>query len=224
MLRASARNDASGGYFCSMNRKIRLLVLAVVAAIVAYTLYDSVEKAPEVDPAAFRRAELERRRDKDQFFRESADSPLPDRATFTGLRYFDPDPAYRVTATVEKLSAGPPYRVQMTRGETETYQPYGRAIFTLDGKTYRLLVFRSAEKDQLFVPFKDMTNGGESYGAGRYLDVPLSEVSGDELPLDFNRAYNPFCAYNPTYTCPIPPAENHLKVAVAAGEKALEGH
>lgn len=205
-----------------MNRKFRLLLLLVVVGIVAYTLFDSVK--PAADPARFRQDELERRRDRDQFFKESGESPIKDRAAFTGLRYFEPDAAYRVTATLERLDGGKPYNVTMTGGETETYQPYGRATFTLAGQECRLLVFRSQEDGQLFIPFKDLTNGQETYGAGRYLDVPERDVSGDELPLDFNRAYNPFCAYNPTYTCPIPPAENHLKVAVRAGERVPEGH
>ncbi len=205
-----------------MNRKIRLLVIVAIGAIIAYTLYDSMK--PAADPADYRRVELERRRDKDAAFRESKTSPIQNRAAFTGLRYYDPDPAYRVTATLERLTTGKPYRISMTGGETEIYQPFGRATFTLNGQECRLLVFRSQEDGQLFVPFRDLTNGTETYGAGRYLDVPEAGLSGDALPLDFNRVYNPFCAYNPTFTCPIPPAENRLKVAVKAGEKAFGEH
>jgi uncharacterized protein (DUF1684 family) len=205
-----------------MNRKFRLLLVLVIVGIVAYTLFDSVK--PAATPADYHRTELERRRDKDAAFRESKTSPVRDRTAFTGLRYYEPDPAWRVPATLERLGTGKPYRIQMSGGETETYEPYGRASFTLDGQRCTLLVFRSQEDGQLFIPFKDLTNGSETYGAGRYLDVPENEVTNDGLPLDFNHAYNPFCAYNPTYTCPIPPSENHLKMAVRAGERVAEAH
>jgi len=210
-----------------MNRKFRLLIVLVIVGIVAYTLVDSVK--PAADPARFRQTELDRRRNRDEFFRESRESPIKDRAAFTGLRYFEPDVVWRVTATLERLDGGKPYKVTMTGGDgsdrrTESYQPYGRATFTLAGRECRLLVFRSQDDGQLFIPFKDLTNGGDTYGAGRYLDVPEKDVSGEEIPLDFNQAYNPYCAYNPTYTCPTPPAENHLKVAVRAGERLPEAH
>lgn len=206
-----------------MNRRFLLLITAVVVVIIAYTLFSSV-KDPAAVAAEYRQTVLEKRRDKDAFFKDSKDSPIPKRADFKALVYYEPDPAYRVTATVERLSEGVSYKVQMTRGETETYQPYGRATFTLNGEECRLLVFRSQDDGQLFVPFNDATNGTETYGGGRYLDVPETDVKNDRILLDFNAAYNPFCVYNPTYTCPIPPAENHLRVAVRAGEKGFEAH
>lgn len=160
-------------------------------------------------------------------YRDSVHSPLPKqyRADFTHLERFAPDPAYCVTATfTPKEGAAFPMKTTGTR--TPAYRSIGTLTFKLNGAPYQLTVYQNIDLvklpeyvNHLFVPFTDLTNGESTYGGGRYLDLegPLSA----EVELDFNRAYNPYCAYGGSYSCPIPPMENHLKVAVEAGVKAF---
>lgn len=157
---------------------------------------------------------LAMRREKDDFFKRSPHSPIEDRASFRGLRYYPPDPALRVPATFEP--AREPRRIVMatSTGDDKEYLDAGLLRFTLDGKDLTLRGYLSeARPDELFVPFRDATSGTETYGAGRYLEVPLPVRE-----IDLNFAYNPFCAYSEAYSCPLPPPENWLKVPVRAGE------
>lgn len=201
--------------------KFFLLILVAAAAFIGYSLFSSQS---ETKPAAettgdFRADLLREREEKDRTFREGDESPILDKSAFRGLTYFEPDESFRVRATIERMQRGATFTVKMTQGAAETYTPYALATFTLAGQKCRLLLFESTEKGQLFVPFRDGTSGQETYGGGRYLDVPEEAVRGNTVELDFNRAYHPFCVFNPEYTCPIPPSENTLPVAVRAGER-----
>ena len=109
---------------------------------------------------------------------------------------------------------------------------YGELSFVLDGESQTLAIYQSLKlltmpqyKDYLFIPFKDETNGRETYGGGRYLDIRMGAIKSGKVSLDFNKAYNPYCAFASAggYSCPVPPRENHLKVAVKAGEMVFEG-
>lgn len=157
-------------------------------------------------------------------FADSARSPLTpqDRATFIHLDRFDPDPAHVVEARFKPTSRARPFAMRTTTDRLPLYQEVGTLVFTLQGRKCRLKVYRNVElvkspayERHLFVPFTDPTNGESTYGGGRYLDLegPLA----DRVMLDLNRAYNPYCAYNSRYSCPIPPRENHLEVPVRAG-------
>lgn len=163
-------------------------------------------------------------------FRDTAHSPLlaVDRAQFHGLERYAPDPRYRVQSRF-KARQGKPFAMRTTTARTPQYVSVGVLHFTLLGVKERLTVYRNIElskkpgyEQYLFVPFTDLTNGEETYGGGRYLDLqwPL----GKEVELDLNRAYNPYCAYGGRYSCPIPPLENHLELRVEAGVKAYAGH
>jgi len=119
--------------------------------------------------------------------------------------------------------------MKTTTDRLPIYRKYGEARFKLGGKDQVLSIFQNLGlmedpeyEDYLFVPFTDETNGSESYGGGRYLDVEMPE--GDRMIINFNKAYNPYCAYNAKYSCPIPPAENHLDIEVKAGVKAYDEH
>lgn len=175
-----------------------------------------------VDPTTYRANIVAGRQQKDKFMR-GADSPIPDKATFSGLRYFDPDPAFRVVARLDPFPGGQKQKlvIRLTDGSEEVYEQYGHAQFTLTGQACRLLVLKHDE--ELVLLFRDATSGQETYGGGRYLDVDPDTVHDNEVVLDFNQAYNPYCAYNPSYACPLPPPENKLPVAVRAGER-YEGH
>lgn len=160
-------------------------------------------------------------------YRDPDHSPLlpDDRARFTELARFAPDARYRVMAAF-KPKSGKPFGMKTTTDRLPQYQAVGELRFTVAGRKERLTVFRNIDlarkpgyEDYLFVPFTDLTNGEETYGGGRYLD--LRAPLGKQVELDFNRAYNPYCAYGGRYSCPIPPPENHLELRIEAGVKAF---
>lgn len=170
------------------------------------------------------------RQGRDHLFRDHPQTPIePDeRETFSGLRYFDPDPAYRVSAHLEPGDGSE--LVIDTGGEdgAVTYRRIGRLEFTLAGQSSALTVLSLVQyAGGLFVPFRDLTSGRETYGGGRYLFDTAKDTDGlvlefqpgsPDAVIDFNYAYNASCAYSPRWACPLAPPENHLQVAVRAGE------
>lgn len=166
------------------------------------------------------------RREKDFFFKEDLESPIPLRLRhqFSGLAYFPAEPTYRVQA---RLVRDPnPQQVVMptSKGVPREMIRVGAFEFAIDGKRQRLAAYQSVpqpghhhEDRSLFVPFRDATSGKDTYGAARYLDI--DERKSDDYVIDFNAAYNPYCAYSEDYVCPFPPQENWLTVPIRAGEK-----
>ncbi len=175
--------------------------------------------------AAFQKQVREHRQHYKAEFLNSPRSPL-DSADLAFLRFYDPDPAYRVTATLERISNAQPFEMATYAGTTKPYILFAKATFQLKGATHQLAIYRSLElsrmpqfRDYLFLPFKDATNGDTTYGGGRYMDFRVGDIKDDStLVIDFNKAYNPYCAYSDGYQCPIPPPENQLGIAVEAGE------
>jgi uncharacterized protein (DUF1684 family) len=163
------------------------------------------------------------RRAKDHMFGHDPETPIPadERAGFAGLSYFEPDPALVITAQVGPPEDTDELRMPTSTNAEVTYQRYGVAHFTIGGAPAQLTLFASEGDRDLFVPFRDSTSGKETYGAGRYLEV--TRPHDDMVELDFNYAYNPYCAYSEAYSCPLPPMENWLKVPIRAGEKIYEG-
>ena len=146
------------------------------------------------------------------------------------LRFFEPDEKYRVACTFQRTPDEKPFDLPTYSGITKPYRKYGTLTFMLDGQEYTLAVYQSVRhlnnplyKNYLFLPFRDLTNDDTTYGGGRYMDLKISDVEADEIYLDFNKTYNPWCSYSDGYNCPIPPAENHLEVAILAGEKIYAG-
>ena len=146
---------------------------------------------------------------------------------FSALNFFPIDTNYRIEAKFELHKDQKLFEMQTTTDRKPLYKTYGIATFELNGKKFTLQVYQDQEliqkpgyKDHLFVPFVDKTSGNESYGGGRYMDV--QQPKDGILLLDFNKSYNPYCAYNYKYSCPIPPRENHLDVAIKAGIKAFK--
>lgn len=171
-------------------------------------------------------AELRRHRaQKDDFFAEHPQSPIPPEAReeFDGLAYFDPDPSYRVEAVATVHEDPEPVEMETTDGRVVRYLHVVTFAFDLDGEGHELAGYRQAGDDpgQFFVPFRDKTTGQQSYAKGRYMELEHEGelTDGDTVTLDFNLAYAPFCAYSDTFSCPLPPETNWLGVAVEAGER-----
>lgn len=203
-----------------MQRPLKLIIFAGLALVLFYIASDAF-----FNDDNYIKPLLKEREDKDLSFRSRTNSPFDDagRRAFKSLVYYEPNLEYRVKAKVEQLEKQDTLLMPLTNGSYEPYLRYGVAAFELQDEPYELTLYKklSGEKDQLFVPFTDKTNGFETYGGGRFLDVPYEQ--GDKtLTLDFNRAYSPFCAYNPDYVCPLPPKDNRLNVAIPAGEKTYE--
>ena len=167
---------------------------------------------------------LNSRADKDRFFKASPQSPLfnEQQWVFHALNYFPVDIAYRVTARYQHLNNPAQFKIKTSTGHERVYLTVGRLDFTLLGQPLTLFAYQEDSpegraRSELFVPFTDPTNGRETYGGGRYLDI--DQPQDDKVVIDFNYAYNPYCAYNHNFSCPIPPSENHLNLPVRAGEK-----
>ena len=160
------------------------------------------------------------RAEKDRFFRTSPYSPIADRLNFNGLDYYPPNPAYRFNLPLQRAESRQPLTFQTSSGDEQLYYRLGTVSFEVDGQPAQLTIYQSDDHDELFLPFRDATSGSETYGAGRYLEPELHPT--DQLEVDFNLAYNPFCAFSEDYSCPLPPFENHLKVAIRAGERAFK--
>ena len=185
----------------------------------------------ELDKGKWQKEIKQLRAEKDEWMRTSPYSPIPHeiRHDMKGLDYFPPDARYRF---VLRLSVYPnPERLRMatSKGQERDYLRYGSFEFEIEGKTQRLQVYKAVPAHQreiidgvesLFVPFRDTTSGKESYGAARYIDLEMS--SSGVYVLDFNLAYNPYCAYSEDYVCPFPPPENWMKVPIMAGEKNFQ--
>ena len=151
-------------------------------------------------------------------------------ASFEGLNYFPPDINYLITAQLLQDTVQETVVMRTSTERAPEYIKYGTVTFTLHGQELTLHAYQSKKlvevsngETTLFIPFRDATNGNETYGGGRYVDCEIP-AEGSCILLDFNKAYNPYCAYNTRYSCVIPPEENRLQVRIEAGEKVFEKH
>lgn len=168
------------------------------------------------------------RTQKDADFRAPGNqySPVPadQRATFPGIRYYAIAPEYRVPAALTELASNPPVVIALADSSHQLQQKVkvGTLGFTIAGQTYKLSAFAESvgRVQRLWVPFRDLTSGIETYGGGRYLD--LDRTATGYYDLDFNKAYHPSCVYDASWVCPYPPSENRLPVAIRAGERLPE--
>lgn len=164
----------------------------------------------------------EERKEKDAYMRTDPTSPFNGSTeSFKGLAYYPVDSKYKVQAELEPIEEKKIVNLGTNDGKQRAFVPYAYAAFDLDGFRNRLLILevieRGPEKGKLFLAFGDRTSAEETYGAGRYLDLEKSKTN--LITLDFNKAYNPYCAYSAAYSCPLPPSENLLNIPIKAGEK-----
>ncbi|MCB9233761.1 MAG: DUF1684 domain-containing protein [Bacteroidia bacterium] len=166
------------------------------------------------------------RKAEHQKFRDPRQSPLRENyRAYDHLDYFPVDRKYCVEARLELTPDSPEFEMTTSSGQKKQYKKWAIARFELDGQEYALSLYTSLAlanipkyKDYLFLPFKDFTNGNETYGGGRYIEMHIPE--GNTLVIDFNKAFNPYCAYSATgWNCPVPPEENHLQTFIHAGVK-----
>jgi uncharacterized protein (DUF1684 family) len=195
-------------------------------ALLALATSTACSSGPPPPDRSGQLADIEATREAtDRFMRESNDSPIPQdkRDVLLPLRYFPPDPQYSVPAALRLSdpSQRPVAEMPTSTGTIMRYQRVGILEFTFESQPMSLAAFvpeGTSRISELFVPFADITTGEETYSAGRYLN--LEPTSSGTYTIDFNYAYNPYCAYNKQYECPFPPPSNRLKVPIRAGEMA----
>ncbi len=163
------------------------------------------------------------REEKDRFFAAHWQSPisLEERARFEGLGYYSPDSNFRFELELHEHSDKKTIQIEDTKGKMRQFLRWGEFRFNVGNEECTLQAYKSdPEEERLFVPFRDATSGRETYAAGRYLDLDLEDrIPDGRWILDFNNAYNPWCAYSENYACPFVPPENWLKVSMKVGEK-----
>jgi uncharacterized protein len=198
----------------------RLIPLIILLAVIAFVIY-SLQGGPSTEGYT---AIIEKERSaKEEFMKSGAGSPfLKDSIAFTNLHYFPIDEKYRIKAKLEPIDNKKVIILSTSDGKEEKYLEFAFASFSYGGIQNKLLILELMEmgpqRGKLFLAFADETSGNETYGAGRYMDIKKVPAATSVI-LDFNLAYNPYCAYNDSYSCPFPPRENILKIAIEAGEK-----
>lgn len=169
---------------------------------------------------------LEFQKNLNSDFANPEESPLTseDLKKFKTLDFFEIDTAFVINAEFVRTPYESPFAMQTTTERKPIYVKYGEVYFRLQGKDFKLNIYQNQELitkpeyvDYLFIPFTDATNGETSYGGGRYMDLRIP--TGNVVTINFNKAYNPYCAYNGKYSCPIPPSENNISIAIPAGVK-----
>ncbi len=197
------------------NNLVYILLIAIAVSFIAFYSLNSGQDNYAID--------IQKSRDEYiNFLKKSASSPIKDKKKFKGPKFYTPNTHFRVQAQVEEDKERGTRSIMNTNGESTVYTNYALLKFQLKGQKCVLTLFKSTKDEgDYFLPFGDETNGQETYGAGRYVPV-LFKPGSKQVEIDFNRASNPYCAYNEAYICPLPPKENYLSLKIEAGEKAFQ--
>jgi uncharacterized protein len=201
-------------------KKTLVAVITLVIGILVYQFFYKKENSQNYDDHISMY-----RHERAEYFRYSPESPfLKQKVNFTYLNYYPANTDFRINAIFDKNDNLDTVALATSTGTIDKFILIGMANFEFKKIDNSLLVLRSTNQNDktLFIPFMDKTNGESTYGAGRYLDVNLTK--GNSILLDFNKSYNPYCAYTEAYTCPFPPKENRLNIAIEAGEKSYPEH
>ncbi|WP_209330505.1 DUF1684 domain-containing protein [Lunatimonas salinarum] len=201
----------------SQKNGVLLFIVVVVFGSLIYMLLGGGESPEQYKE----RIEAERERQY-KYLKFNLESPLTEvqKRELEQLEFYPVDQTYLVKARLEPLETKKMVEIPLTDGSVEKYVRHSFAVFQLDGKEVRLLLLQAAnevDKRNFFLAFADATSGEDTYGGGRFLN--LRQDGQRSITIDFNLAYNPYCAYNPDYACPIPPRENILEIPIPAGEK-----
>jgi len=204
------------------NQKMRIFILTI-SLLFLNLIYSQEDKST--------REAIKFQKDLNKEFSNKEKSPLTeeDLKIFEELDFFPIDTNYMVIAKLKFYKDSKTFKMQTNTDRLPIYKTYASATFSLKGKEYVLLIYQNEKllqtadfEDYLFLPFTDLTNGKSTYGGGRYLDLKIPK--GNTMIIDFNQAYNPSCAYNAKYSCPIPPKANHLDIEINAGVKKYKDH
>ena len=205
-----------------IKRRLFLITIFLLSAVTSL----AAEREDYLDLKIQEQRVLEWRKERDTFFKAHQRSPLSpkEKRNFKGLKYYPFDPKYVFSGQIERyifhINNPKYYATFLTnKGINKRYIRYGKFHFKFDGKEYAVEIYKSILSDTLFIPFKDKTNGKESYEGGRYIDAEI--LPGYKMVLDFNMAYHPSCAYNDNFICVLPPKENTLEIEIRSGEKNL---
>ena len=207
----------------------KLLLLGWLGLLAGPVRAQAPAATVHLDTTAHQQSVLQFQADLNAEFRNPEESPLSaaERKAFAGLPFYPTDYRYYVEATLVRDSTSRPFEMPTSTARRPLYRKYGELRFVLDGQPQHLSIYqdlsllkRPGFDDYLLLPFTDGSNGHGSYGGGRYLDLRLPPAGSRVMQLDFNRAYNPSCAYSPNFSCPVPPAENRLPVAILAGVRS----
>lgn len=200
----------------------KIFLLSLLSVIISC---NSQSKRPLV-------GESEYQKNLNATYKDASKSPLKKRdlKEFKGLDFFPIDSTYIVKAKFTKTENAVTFEMPTTTARKPLYKEYGKLNFTLQGQICELTIYQSQDdledtkyKDYLFLPFTDDTSGDTSYGGGRYMDIMISDINDQNIViLNFNNTYNPYCAYNDKYSCPLTPRKNHLNIAIKAGIKAFK--
>ncbi len=201
--------------------------IAIICLLFLFSACNSQDKRPLMGKTKYQQK-------LNSSYKDATTSPLKkkDLKNFKGLDFFPVDSSFIVTAKLTKTENAPTFQMATTTDRKPWYKEFGKLNFTLQGKDLELTIYQSQDdlrdvkyKDYLFLPFTDDTSGEDSYGGGRYMDVMISDINADgTILLNFNNTYNPYCAYNDRYSCPLTPRKNHLDIEVRAGVKVFEKH
>lgn len=195
--------------------------------LAAYLAFIPLFSKSQVDSSAIKEI-LTFRNELNSFYADTSQSPLikEDRVVFKGLDFYPINTEYRIKAKFVRTPNEKPFKMLTTTERRPDYIKFGEVRFSLMGKQFKLNIYQNIQLVQkpgfekhLFLPFTDLTNGEETYGGGRYIDLQIPD--GVTIIIDFNQSYNPYCAYNHRYSCPIPPKENNMEIMVKAGVKAF---
>ena len=225
MLQDSITFDLSKGLRNKMKKIGFWLVVLVLVSCNGGKKYHDEQSDISVDSKELQEI-VDFQKELNASFKNPDSSPLPDRLrkNFESLDFFAPDVSYKVMARFERTPDAIPFFMPTTTDEQTMEVLYGIAFFELNGESHQLEIYQTPAlmtqpqyRDYLFLPFLDETNGEETYGGGRYIDLTIPK--GDSILIDFNRAYNPYCVYNKKYSCPLVPRQNYLRTKVRAGVK-----
>ncbi len=193
------------------------IILVFVLVIVIYFSLPKSGKmvhVPDADSSAVMRVRVE----KNNTFSRGEDSPILDKKTFKNLAYYPYSKDWRIKFKLTRNDKPELINIQMSDGTQEEMIRFGIVSTEIDGEMISLTLFQHASGD-FFLPFKDKTAPRETYGGGRYLDFSLTNLKNNQILIDFNLAYFPYCAYNKSFACPVPPKENYLNIRIPVGEK-----
>lgn len=190
------------------NKIVLLILVIAIIGILFYSLQGSEDYIAAIS---------EKRNEYAQNLANEKESPIANLRNFSGFKYFEPNVTYRIEAEFKGTADNGQSMILMTDSTQNEIKKAGEATFMLNGENYTVSLFD--EGKIYLLPFRDLTSGKETYGGGRYINIPKDNLIGDKIEIDFNNAHNFYCAYNESYVCPIPPKENFIQTEVKAGEK-----